>query len=88
MAKAEFLSNTAERHHLPYLWANKVYDLGVLDFIPDETTTDDQVKLVFDLLKVRNVTGYDLCDIGIPRWYKHLRHICETRLPAFMTPFW
>ncbi|XP_054930090.1 uncharacterized protein [Dermacentor andersoni] len=63
MAKAEFLSNTAERHHLPYLWANKVYDLGVLDFIPDETTTDDQVKLVFDLLK-----DYKQLRTLIPMW--------------------
>ncbi|XP_075543692.1 uncharacterized protein LOC142578175 [Dermacentor variabilis] len=63
MAKAEFLSNTAERHYLPYLWANKVYDLGVLDFIPDETTKDDQVKLIFDLLK-----DYKLLQTLIPMW--------------------
>ncbi|KAL1427599.1 hypothetical protein MTO96_017297 [Rhipicephalus appendiculatus] len=50
-AKAEFASNTAERHYLPYLWANRVYDLGILDFIPDEEMGAAEVKLVFDLLK-------------------------------------
>ncbi|KAL3249782.1 hypothetical protein MRX96_055972 [Rhipicephalus microplus] len=50
-AEAEFASNTAERHYLPYLWANKVYDLGVLDFIPDEKMNADDVNVLFNLLK-------------------------------------
>ncbi|KAH7957977.1 hypothetical protein HPB51_028036 [Rhipicephalus microplus] len=50
-AEAEFASNTAERHYLPYLWANKVYDLGVLDFIPDEKMNADEVNVLFNLLK-------------------------------------
>ncbi|KAK8787192.1 hypothetical protein V5799_023034 [Amblyomma americanum] len=51
IAKAEFSSNTAEKHYLPYLWSNNVYDLGVLDFVPDENTNEEQAQRIFDFLK-------------------------------------